>query len=92
MKDMVSIKARYPGLQGLVLYNKVVEHWQFKGVARLRFLGPDGKPLLSRHPLNQNRGQGQILEQYTGRGPPVRIATPLPWPSNCRAKEHADQS
>ena len=65
MKDMVSIKARYPGLQGLVLYNKVVEHWQLKGVARLRFFGPDQKPLLSRHPLNQNRGQGQILEQYT---------------------------
>ena len=65
MRDMASIKMRYPGLQGLLLYQKVVEHWQLPGVRCLKFFEASGKELLTRHTINKFRGQTSIVEEYT---------------------------
>ncbi len=70
LSDMVSIKQRYPNLKGLLLYKKVVEHWQMPGVTRINFydkLDPTSATkhkLLHRHPVNLNRGQDGTLQQY----------------------------
>eukprot|EP00959_Pyramimonas_sp_CCMP1952_P047326 987767-Pyramimonas_sp.AAC.1 len=64
MKNMDSIKLRYPGLEGLLLYKKVVEHWHNPSVRRLAFFDSRGKKLLHRHPLNKFRGQPSIVDNY----------------------------
>lgn len=87
MKDMTSIRARYQDLDGLLLYQKVLEHWALPKVGRLAFLDSSGRKLLLRHPVNKNRGQQQVLLSYKrglekyGLQPHVRgnaIAVPRP--------------
>ena len=64
MKDMESIKRRYPGLSGLLLYKKVTEHWALDKNRTFKFFTNDCKELLSRHPINKNRGQVSVVDAY----------------------------
>ncbi len=62
--DMVSIKKRYGNLEGLLLYQKVVDHWRQPGAKKLMFYDTEFKKLLHRHPVNKDRGQAATIDDY----------------------------
>ena len=64
LKDMLSVRQRYAGLEGLLLYEKVIEHWSLPGTAKLNFFDTGGRKLLFRHPINVNRGNAQTITTY----------------------------
>eukprot|EP00971_Amphidinium_carterae_P144797 2868950-Amphidinium_carterae.1 len=53
--ERMSIYQRFEGLQGAMLYSKVISVYADNTMKKLKYFNRDGEKLLFRHPLNNRR-------------------------------------